>query len=135
MVRRAGWGTFFAAVGAAGYYAAYVYIILQAVYGRVSIGQLTFLAGSFARMRGLLEGILSRFSAVAEGALYLQDFFDFFRLQPRIRRDETQPVRPFPNPIREGFVFENVGFKYRNAEKWALRNLNFTCGPAKSWRW
>ncbi|MBT9393994.1 ABC transporter ATP-binding protein/permease [Hymenobacter sp. NST-14] len=126
VVKRAGWGTFFAAVGAAGYYAAYVYIILQTVAGRVSIGQLTFLAGSFARMRGLLEGILSRFSSVAEGALYLQDFFDFFRLQPRIRRDESQPVRPFPSPIREGFVFENVGFRYRNAEKWALRNLNFT---------
>ncbi|MBT2558034.1 ABC transporter ATP-binding protein [Hymenobacter sp. ISL-91] len=125
VVKRAGWGTFFAAVGAAGYYAAYVYIIMQAVAGVVSIGQLTFLAGSFARMRGLLEGILSRFSAVAEGALYLQDFFDFFQLQPRIRRDESQPVRPFPNPIREGFTFENVGFKYRNAEKWALRNLNF----------
>ncbi|NVO32675.1 ABC transporter ATP-binding protein [Hymenobacter lapidiphilus] len=125
VVKRAGWGTFFAAVGAAGYYAAYVYIIMEAVAGTVSIGQLTFLAGSFARMRGLLEGILSRFSAVAEGALYLQDFFDFFRLQPRIRRDESQPVRPFPNPIREGFTFENVGFQYRNAEKWALRHLNF----------
>ncbi|RFP64162.1 ABC transporter ATP-binding protein [Hymenobacter lapidiphilus] len=125
VVKRAGWGTFFAAVGAAGYYAAYVYIIMQAVAGAVSIGQLTFLAGSFARMRGLLEGILSRFSSVAEGALYLQDFFDFFRLEPRIRRDESQPVRPFPNPIREGFTFENVGFQYRNAEKWALRHLNF----------
>ncbi|MFD2786308.1 ABC transporter ATP-binding protein [Hymenobacter rubripertinctus] len=126
VVKRAGWGAFFAAVGAAGYYAAYVYIILQTVYGRVSIGQLTFLAGSFARMRGLLEGILSRFSSVAEGALYLQDFFDFFRLQPRIRRDDARPVRPFPNPIQEGFRFEDVGFQYRNAEKWALRHLNFT---------
>ncbi|WP_022824025.1 ABC transporter ATP-binding protein [Hymenobacter norwichensis] len=126
VIKRAGWGTFFAAVGAAGYYAAYVYIIMQAVYGRVSIGQLTFLAGSFGRMRGLLEGILSRFSSVAEGALYLQDFFDFFHLQPRIiRPDATQFVRPFPQPIQEGFVFENVGFKYRNAEKWALRNLSF----------
>ncbi len=126
VVRRASWGTFFAAVGAAGYYAAYVYIISQAVRGQISIGQLTFLAGSFGRMRGLLEGILSRFSSVADGALYLQDFFDFFHLKPRIiRPDATQFVRPFPQPIRQGFVFENVGFKYRNAEKWALRNLNF----------
>ncbi|MDF7810140.1 ABC transporter ATP-binding protein [Hymenobacter sp. YC55] len=126
VVRRASWGTFFAAVGAAGYYAAYVYIISQAVRGQISIGQLTFLAGSFGRMRGLLEGILSRFSSVADGALYLQDFFDFFHLKPRIiRPDATQVVRPFPQPIQEGFVFENVGFKYRNAEKWALRNLNF----------
>lgn len=127
VIRRAGWGAFFAAVGAAGYYAAYVYIISETVRGRVSIGQLTFLAGSFARMRGLLEGILSRFSAVAEGALYLQDFFDFFALRPRIVRQELTGERPipFPRPIKQGFAFENVGFKYRNAEKWALRNLSF----------
>ncbi|OON67358.1 ABC transporter ATP-binding protein [Hymenobacter sp. CRA2] len=126
VIRRAGWGTFFAAVGAAGYYAAYVYIISQAVRGQISVGQLTFLAGSFGRMRSLLEGILSRFSSVADGALYLQDFFDFFHLQPRIRRPETgQSVRPFPRPIREGFTFDNVGFRYRNSEKWALRHLNF----------
>ncbi|WBO84926.1 ABC transporter ATP-binding protein [Hymenobacter yonginensis] len=127
VIRRAGWGAFFAAVGAAGYYAAYVYIISETVRGRVSIGQLTFLAGSFARMRGLLEGILSRFSAVAEGALYLQDFFDFFALRPRIVRQELTGERPvpFPRPIKQGFTFENVGFKYRNTDKWALRNLSF----------
>ncbi|PJJ58956.1 ABC transporter ATP-binding protein [Hymenobacter chitinivorans] len=126
VVRRAGWGALFAAVGAAGYYAAYLYIIAQAIRGHISIGQLTFLSGSFARMRGLLEGILSRFSSVAEGALYLQDFFDFFHLQPRIVRAEGQAVRPFPRPIRRGFEFENVGFQYRGSSKWAIRNLNFT---------
>ncbi|MGI4873528.1 MAG: ABC transporter ATP-binding protein [Janthinobacterium lividum] len=125
-LRRAGWGTVFAAVGAAGYYGAYLYIIKQAVGGTISIGQLTFLAGSFARLRALLEGILSRFSQVADGALYLQDFFDFFRIEPRIVRPTAgQAVRPFPRPIRQGFAFEEVGFKYKNAEKWALRHLSF----------
>jgi ATP-binding cassette subfamily B protein len=125
-LRRAGWGTVFAAIGAAGYYGAYVYIIKQAVGGTISIGQLTFLAGSFARLRGLLEGILSRFSQVADGALYLQDFFDFFQITPRIVRPTVgQAVRPFPKPIRQGFTFEDVGFKYKNAEKWALRHLSF----------
>ena len=28
-------------------------------------------------------------------------------------------------PIRQGFVFENVGFRYPDAEKWALRGLSF----------
>jgi ATP-binding cassette subfamily B protein len=125
-LRRAGWGTVFAAVGAAGYYGAYLYIIRQAVGGTISIGQLTFLAGSFARLRALLEGILSRFSQVADGALYLQDFFDFFQITPRIVRPTVgQAVRPFPRPIRQGFTFEEVGFKYKNAEKWALRHLSF----------
>jgi ATP-binding cassette subfamily B protein len=125
-LRRAGWGTVFAAVGAAGYYGAYLYIIGRAVQGNISIGQLTFLAGSFARLRGLLEGILSRFSQVADGALYLQDFFEFFQITPRIVRPAAaQAVRSFPRPIRQGFTFEDVGFKYKNAEKWALRHLSF----------
>jgi ATP-binding cassette subfamily B protein len=125
-LRRAGWGTVFAAIGAAGYYGAYLYIIKQAVGGVISIGQLTFLAGSFARLRALLEGILSRFSQVADGALYLQDFFDFFQIAPRIVRPTVErAARPFPRPIRQGFTFEEVGFKYKNAEKWALRHLSF----------
>jgi ATP-binding cassette subfamily B protein len=124
VVRRAGWGSLFAALGSAGYYGAYVFIVLRTVQGQLSIGDLTFLAGSFGRMRGLLESILNRFSSVAEGALYLQDFFDFFHLQPRIRSNPA-PVS-FPRPIRQGFTFENVGFKYANAEKWALRHLSFT---------
>ncbi|WP_034256753.1 ABC transporter ATP-binding protein [Adhaeribacter aquaticus] len=123
-IKRAGWGTFFAALGSAGYYAAYVFIIIRAVNGNISIGDLTFYAGSFARMRSLLEGILNRFSGIAEGALYLQDFFDFFQIKPHIIPN-TQ-TRPFPKPIKEGFIFDNVGFQYANSEKWAIRNLNFT---------
>ncbi len=128
VLRRAGWGALFAGIGAAGYYGAYVYIIARTVAGQISLGQLTFLAGSFARLRGLLEGILSRFSSVADGALYLQDFFDFFALRPRIVRQETvgETPRPFPRPIQQGFKFENVGFKYKNGTKWAIRNLSFT---------
>ncbi|MBA9078227.1 ABC transporter ATP-binding protein [Rufibacter quisquiliarum] len=124
VTKRAGWGTVFAALGSAGYYGAYVYLILQTVAGEVSLGQLTFLSGSFMRLRGLLEAVLNRFTSVAEGALYLQDFFDFFELQPRIHRKANAPA--FPRPIRHGFTFENVGFQYRNSEKWAIRNLNFT---------
>ncbi|WP_216690013.1 ABC transporter ATP-binding protein [Hymenobacter siberiensis] len=127
VLRRAGWGALFAGIGAAGYYGAYVYIIARTVAGQISLGQLTFLAGSFARLRSLLEGILSRFSSVADGALYLQDFFDFFALRPRIVRQELTGERPipFPRPIQQGFEFENVGFQYKNGTKWAIRNLSF----------
>ncbi len=129
VLRRAGWGTLFAAVGAAGYYGAYVYIIARTVAGQISLGQLTFLAGSFARLRALLEGILSRFSSVADGALYLQDFFDFFALRPRIVRPApgtaAAGVRPFPRPIVLGFEFEDVGFQYKSSAKWAIRHLSF----------
>lgn len=123
-VKRAAWGYFFNGLGDAGYYTAYVVILLQTVKGIISVGDLTFLAGSFNRMRMLLQGILTRFSQIASQAMYLKDFFDFFDIQPLITSPSNP--RPFPNPIKEGFTFENVGFKYQNAEKWANRHLTFT---------
>jgi ATP-binding cassette subfamily B protein len=123
-VKRASWGTVFALLGSIGYYAAYIVMIVKTVEGALTIGTLTFLAGSFRQLRSLLENILSRFTSVAQGAIYLRDFFDFFEIQPKIFT-AVKP-RPFPNPITEGFIFENVGFKYHNTERWANRYLSFT---------
>jgi ATP-binding cassette, subfamily B, bacterial len=124
MIRRSAWGTLFAFLGSVGYYSAYVVIIFRAVNGSLSIGDLTFLAGSFRQLRSLLEGILSRFTSVSQGAIYLQDLFEFFEIRPRI---VTVPhPKPFPRPIREGFRFENVGFRYQHSERWANRHLTFT---------
>jgi ATP-binding cassette subfamily B protein len=124
MIRRSAWGTVFAFLGSVGYYSAYVVIIFRAVSGSLSIGDLTFLAGSFRQLRSLLEGILSRFTSVSQGAIYLQDLFEFFEIRPRIVT-VAQP-KPFPRPIREGFRFENVGFRYQHSERWANRHLTFT---------
>jgi ATP-binding cassette subfamily B protein len=123
-IRRASWGGAMAAIGSAGYYAAYVLIVIRTIEGKLSIGDLTFLAGSFGQLRYLLQGVLSRFSSVAEGALYLRDLFDFFEIQPKIQAPLVP--RAFPRPIRQGFTFEDVGFKYANSDRWANRHLTFT---------
>ncbi|KRG86925.1 ABC transporter ATP-binding protein [Stenotrophomonas daejeonensis] len=121
--KRAFWGTLLAALGTLGYYAAYAYIAWRTISGDFSIGDLTFLAGSFMRLRQLLEGLLTGFSQVAGQALYLDDLFSFFAIEPEIRsRPDALPV---PRPIREGFVFEDVGFRYPDAERWAVRHLDF----------
>jgi ATP-binding cassette subfamily B protein len=128
-VRRSVWGTVFAILGSTGYYLAYVVIILRTISGTVSIGELTFLAGSFRQLRTLMEGILTRFTAVSQGAIYLSDFFEFFGIMPKIKVS-ANPL-PFPAIIREGFVFENVGFQYAHSDKWANRHLSFTLHPGE----
>ncbi len=127
--QRSVWGTVFAMLGSLGYYAAYIIIILKTITGHLSIGDLTFLAGSFRQMRSLLEGILTRFTSVSQGAIYLRDFFDFFEIKPRI--EVKANPRKFPNPIKQGFTFEDVGFRYLNSETWANRHLNFTLHPGE----
>ena len=123
VVKRALWGSALSSVGTISYYGAYIFIISQTVSGLITIGTLTFLAGSFERMRNMLQSIMTRFSKIAEGSLYLQDMFDFFAIKPTIVSGEQNLM--IPQPIQEGFTFENVGFKYPNSEVWAIRNLNF----------
>ena len=128
-LRRAIWGSGFAALGTIAYYAAYAYIAWRAVTGSITIGDLTFLAASFLRLRGLLEGLLTGFSSTAGQALYIDDLFSFFRTEPGIR--SSPGALPFPHPIREGFVFEHVGFRYPGAERWAVRRLSFALAPGE----
>ncbi len=121
--QRAFWGTLLGALGTLGYYLAYAYIAWRTVRGDFSIGDLTFLAGSFRRMRQLLESLLTGFSQVAGQALFLEDLYSFFRIEPEIR--SSPDAISVPRPIRSGFRFENVGFRYPDAEQWALRGLDF----------
>ena len=123
-VGRASWGGLFTTVGTLGYYGAYALIAWRTVHGEFSIGDLTFLSASFRRLRTLLDGLLSGFSQLAGQALYLEDLFSFFRIQPEIL--SPKDARPFPVPVREGFRFVDVGFRYPGAERWAVRHLDFT---------
>ena len=128
-VRRAAWGGLLSMLGSLGYYTAYAVIIYRTVYGELSLGDLTFLSGSFLRLRSLMEAILIRFSSIADSALYLRDLFDFLEMEPRIRsKDESLP---FPETIHDGFTFENVGFRYPQMEKWVLRDVSFTLHPGE----
>jgi len=122
-LKRSVWGTALSILGTLAYYGAYVFIIIQTISGTITIGTLTFLSGSFKRMQNALEGVLMRFSQIAEGALYLEDLFDFFAIQPDITSKPNS--LPFPEKLQQGFTFENVSFKYPESERWAIRHLSF----------
>jgi len=123
-IRRAGWGGLLSAVGTAGYYVAYAFIAWRTLHAAFTIGDLTFLSGSFRRLRNLLENLLIGFSQVAGQALYLDDLFSFFEIKGEIV-SPGDPL-PFPAPMGKGFSFEDVGFRYPGAERWAVRHLSFT---------
>ncbi|WP_112874173.1 ABC transporter ATP-binding protein [Paracoccus endophyticus] len=122
-VDRAAWGALFAALGTLGYYAAYVWIVAQTLTGALSLGDLTFLAGSFQRLRTLMETLLTSFGQTAAQAMYLDDLFGFFRVRPDIV--SPPDPRPVPRPLAQGFRFENVGFRYPGSDRWAVRHLTF----------
>jgi len=123
-IRRNVVSTVFVTLGTLGYYGAYAVTIYLTVLGRFTIGSLTFLAGSFRQSRDLIQRILLSLSQVFEQSLYLSDLFTFFDVQPRVT---SKPgARPVPTPIRRGFEFQDVGFRYPGSDRWAVRHLTFT---------
>jgi ATP-binding cassette subfamily B protein len=116
-------------LGTIGYYAAYAIILVRAVRGDITIGMLTFLAASFARGRDVIQGILLSASNVYEQALYLRDLFVFLDMKPTIASKPGAIM--VPEPIRTGFVFEDVGFRYPGSERWAIRHVNLVIRPGE----
>jgi ATP-binding cassette subfamily B protein len=109
-----------------GYYAANVFIIVDTVRGILSLGDLTFLVGSFQRSRALISGILLRSADVYEQSLFLRDLFTFLEMKPAAP-SPADPV-PVPRPIKDGIVFENVGFRYPDSDRWAIRGVSLHIG-------
>ena len=127
-VRRNLVSTLFVTIGTLGYYGAYAVIVYLTVLSHFTIGALTFLAGSFRQSRDLIQRVLLSLSQVWEQSLYLSDLFTFFDVRPRVT---SRPgARPVPVPIRRGFEFQDVGFRYPGSDRWAVRHLSFTleCG-------
>lgn len=122
-VKRTIWGTLLQILSVGAYYGAYVLIIVRTVAGAVTVGDMTFLSGSFNRLQSQLQNLLSTFTRITESALYLQDYFDFLAIVPTIR-DHPEAIDA-PKEIKEGIRFENVGFKYPGTEVWAVRHISF----------
>ena len=127
--RRAITGAALNVLGTAGYYGAYALIILRTVAGTLSVGDLTFLAGAFARSRGLIEELFRNLHGVADQTLYLRDLFEFFEMKPRIAAHPDSI--PAPRPIRHGFEFRRVSFAYPGSGKLVLRQIEFRLHPGE----
>ncbi len=123
-IRRTVIGSGLSILGTLGYYVAYVVILQRTVAGVLTLGTLTLLAGSFARSRDVIERLLLSASGIYTQTFYLKDFADFFATIPKTRSLAGAPV--VPAQLREGFVFEDVGFRYPGSDRWAVRHISFT---------
>ena len=117
------YGSLFNILGVLSYYGAYVYIILRVLTGVITIGELSFLSGSFNRLRNNLQGFFSRFTRISESALYLQDYFDFIDLTIE---QNAEAKTPMPKTIKEGFQVNNLHFAYPGSEGEVLKGVTFT---------
>ncbi len=100
----------------------YAFVAIQAVLGRLTLGDLTFYSQAVGQVQSSLSGILSGLSDLYENSLYLTNLFDFLDYAPAIARPVN--ARPLARPLQGGIEFRHVSFTIAPAESVALVGLN-----------
>src|SRR5581483_4292649 len=78
-IRRAIHGTLLNLLPTGAYYGAYALIIVRALAGALTVGDLTLIVGALSPARSIMDNLVSGLVGVPEQALFIKDLFDFFQ--------------------------------------------------------
>jgi ATP-binding cassette subfamily B protein len=120
-----GWGL----LATLSYYGSYAWIVWKAVGRAITLGDMTLYLGIFRSSQGTFEAIFYGISELYENGLFMSNLFSFLELKPQMVVPE-RPI-PLPRPIRTGFQFRNVSFRYPGQSAWALRDVNLEIRPGE----
>jgi ATP-binding cassette subfamily B protein len=127
--RKLFWGGSLALVGTLGYYGSYAFVIWRALHGAYNIGIFTLLTTAIQQASSNLQQAFSTASGIADQALFLTDLIAFFEMKPTL---QSKPdALPAPRPIRAGFEFCNVSFRYPGTDRYVLKDFNFILAPGE----
>lgn len=126
-VRRSGWSYLLSLLSTLTFYATYVWIVLEAIAGRISLGELTMYLVVFRQGQSTFSGILTSVGGMYEDSLYLSNLYEF------LEEEVPEPLGyatygPLPE---DGIRFENVSFTYPDTTTPALKNVSFHLRPGE----
>jgi ATP-binding cassette, subfamily B, bacterial len=108
----------------------YLYVALQAIIGKLTLGDLTLYTTAAQSVQSSIQGILGGFSGMYEHNLYLSNLFELMETESKLPTP-AKPV-PVPNPVRGEIRFDHVSFAYPAASENALTDLSFTVAPGET---
>ena len=126
---RAGHDLVAQSVGVVAVFGSFLLIGREAFNGDISIGDMVMFFGAFQRGQDFLRELLGGFAGIYEDNLFLRDLDTFLQLEPVLV--EPAAPRPFPVPIREGIVLENVRFRYPGGARDVLEDVCLEIRPGE----
>lgn len=98
------------------------WLVYSVIAKGLSIGNFTLYLASAGAFSNAINEVLSALSALRERSAHTDDYRSFMD----IPGDSGKDTIPVPKADKYVFTFENVSFKYKGQEKYALKNLNIT---------
>jgi len=121
-----GWGTL-TTLASSG---TYLYVALQAVAGRITLGDISLYTQAATSVQNSFAGLLTGVNGLYEGNLYLTSLFDLLQTRPGLLAPK-QPA-PIPQPLAGEVAFEHVSFGYQGADRPVLHDISFAIRPGET---
>jgi ATP-binding cassette subfamily B protein len=119
--KRGIWGYALGALSSAAFYGTYALIVLRAIDGTISLGDMTMYLLVFKQGQSALAAILAAVGGMYEDNLYLSNLYEY--LEHPVQQSEGTAVRG-PEP-ESGIRFEHVSFAYPGSSLNVLDDVSF----------
>lgn len=126
-IRRGIWGYLLSLLSTATFYAAYAWIVLETIWSRISLGDMTMYLTVFRQGQSTFAGALTSIGGMYEDNLYLSNLYEFLEQNvPKPRGKARQGLIP-----GDGMRFIDVSFTYPGIAKPALKNISLHLKPGE----
>ncbi len=126
-IRRGFWGYFLGLLSTATFYAAYAWIVVETIFSRISLGDMTMYLMIFRQGQSTFTGALTSIGGMYEDNLYLSNLYEFLEQDV-----PTQTGKATRGVITgDGMRFENVSFTYPGNSKPALNGISLHLKPGE----
>jgi ATP-binding cassette subfamily B protein/ATP-binding cassette subfamily C protein len=126
-IRRGFWGYLLGLLSTATFYAAYAWIVVETIFSRISLGDMTMYLMIFRQGQSTFTGALTSIGGMYEDNLYLSNLYEFLEQDvPTQTGTATRGVI-----TGDGMRFENVSFTYPGNSKPALNGISLHLKPGE----
>ena len=119
-IQKGWWGYGLGLLSTGAFYGAYGWMVLEAIAGKISLGEMTMYLVVFRQSQATFANALTSIGGMYEDNLYLENLYEFLDL------DINTPQGSVIQGInQEGLRFENVDFCYPDSTVPVLQNISF----------
>lgn len=125
-IKKGFWSYLLGLIGSAAFYGAYAWMVVEAIEGRISLGEMTMYLILFRQGQNTFATALSAIGGMYEDNLYLANLYEFLNIQ--VKKQEGKAKKGID---AEGIRFEGVNFCYPGNETAVLKNVSFHIKPGE----
>lgn len=110
------------AVGAAAVStAAFVFVVIQAFVGRLTLGDVALYTSAVGSVQSALLGLVYALSQASDSVLFFRQYTDLLSLE---QSPEPDTLRSHVPSLTDGITLRDLSFRYSEGHPWTLRHVN-----------